>query len=130
MKFKILMIMIAALLLNLASNQAMAAKDPKIIVAKFHADWCGSCKAMEDSLVDLSNKFDGKEVLFVTFDRTNNTTTHHSELLASAMELGEIYDSHAGTGYVLLIDPKNGNVIEKLKGMSTKEMGNSIAAKL
>ncbi|MEM9400177.1 MAG: thioredoxin family protein [Verrucomicrobiota bacterium] len=132
MKSKILILTAVALSIGaiFTGSDAMAAKQPKLVAAKFHADWCGSCKAMGDAIIDLSNKFDGKEVLFVTFDRTNTTTRHHSELLASAMDLDKVYDGNEGTGYVLLIDAESGEVIEKMKGMTAKEMGNTIAGKL
>jgi len=53
---------------------------------------------------DLQNKFDGKPVLFVTLDFTNRTTHYQSELLASALGMGEAYKANQGTGFILLLN--------------------------
>ena len=96
---------ITSLLLTVVVTAALAAAEsPKLIVAKFHADWCASCKAMGEVEKDLENKFDGKSVLFVTFDRTNNSSSHQSELLASGLGLAEVYKANQGTGFLLVLD--------------------------
>ena len=59
---------------------------------------------------DLQNKFDGKPVLFVTLDFTNRTTHYQSELLASALGMGEAYKANQGTGFILLIDSQTRNI--------------------
>ena len=121
-----------ALLLTWGTPHAAdAPAAPSLVAVKFHADWCGSCKAMGSVFEDLTNKFDGSPVLFVTFDRTNMTTKHQSELLASALGLGAVYSENSGTGFILLIDPATHKTLHKLtKDQTPKEMAKAIESKL
>ena len=77
---------------------------PKVIAAKFHSDNCGSCKVMAPAVGEVKSQYGEGDVLFVTFDRTSETTSNQSKLLAHALGLGDIYDATAKTGKVLLID--------------------------
>ena len=72
---------------------------------------------------DLQNKFDGKPVLFVTLDFTNRTTHYQSELLASALGMGEAYTANQGMGFILLLDSQTRNISARLTSNQTmKEM--------
>ncbi len=86
---------------------------PKLIALKFHADWCGSCKAMGPVFSDLQNKLDGKPVLFYQLDFTNNTTKHQAYLMASALDVDSVVKANPGTGFILLIDAKSKKVLQK-----------------
>jgi len=90
----------------LGINMAKAGSQPKIIAVKFHADWCGACKAMGSVFTDLRNKLDGKPVLFVELDFTNATTRHQSMLLASALGISPALKENPETGFILLFDEK------------------------
>ncbi|MCG8417780.1 MAG: thioredoxin [Proteobacteria bacterium] len=107
-----------------AGSERSTAAD--LMAVKFHADWCGSCKVIGPHFTNLGNKFDGKKVLFLTLDMTNESTQRQSEYLASALGLGKVWKSHAPkTGYILLIEPKSRQIVGKLtkkddfKAMST-----------
>lgn len=103
---------------------------PKVTAALFYADWCGSCKTLDPKLKKAKKeaKLSSKDVLFVTFDLTNNDTKHQSKLLANSLGLGELYrDNRGKTGYVALIDNKNGQQITKItKKQSTREIAQVI----
>jgi hypothetical protein len=76
---------------------------------------------------DLQNKFDGKPVLFVTLDFTNRTTHYQSELLASALGMGEAYKANQGTGFILLLGSEKRNISARLTSKQTlKEMSAEI----
>ena len=98
---------------------------PSVIAVKFHADWCGSCKAMGPVFEDLTNKFDGKPILFITLNMTNTTTRHQAEYLAAA--LGQ--ENHwarlkSKTGIILLVDGFHKSELATLTAkQNIKEMG-------
>ena len=80
---------------------------------------------------DLTNKFDGKPVLFVTLDMTNLTKKHHAMMLGSALGISQVMEQNPGTGFILLIDPKDKKVIKKLTSdMDASQMSDAIAAAL
>lgn len=122
---------ILALMMTLLSFQSFAQKaetsPPELIAVKFHADWCGSCKAMGPAFSDLRNKLDGESVLFVELDFTNNTSKHQAMLLASALGIDEVVAQNKATGFILLLDRESKEVRDRfLKDKTVKEMAKSI----
>ena len=112
-----------------AMDQAPATADsPKLIAIKFHADWCGSCKAMGDVFTDLANKLDGAPVLFVEIDQTNRTTAAQAEYMVAALGAGQLWGEYGGkTGFILLIDADTKQVAGKLtKEHSVKDMAKAV----
>ncbi len=102
-------------------------EQPKLLVVKFHADWCGSCRALGPVLADLTNKLDGKLVLFTQLDFTNNSVKHQSYLLASALGIETIVKNNNSTGFLLVIDSKTKTIKAKLtKSQTVKEMAKEI----
>lgn len=93
-------------------SSAVAGDAPKLLVVKSHADWCGSCKAIEPSFVDLKNKFDGAPLLFVTLDFTNQTTTNQTALLASQLGLDSSLVETRKTGFITVMDTE-GKILKK-----------------
>ncbi len=107
-------------------NAAESGCQPTIIAVKFHADWCGACKAMGAVFTDLRNKLDDKPVLFVELDFTNATTRHQAMLMASALGINPALEENPGTGFILLLDGKR-QVTGKLTSPQTlKQMAAEI----
>lgn len=79
---------------------------------------------------DLQNKFDGKPVLFVTLDFTNRTTHYQSELLASALGMGEAYKANQGTGFILLLNQTRDISARLTSKQTLKEMSAAINQQL
>ena len=110
------------------ARPTMHDEGPEIIAIKFHADWCGYCKAMGPVFDELQAKYDQQPVLFVVFDQTREFNRRQSQYLADALGLEDVWDEHGGkTGFVLLIDAKTNKIIERLgHERSLKEMGASL----
>jgi thiol:disulfide interchange protein len=93
-------------------TQSSELPKPKLLAVKFHADWCAVCKQMEFLFEDLNDKFDGRQVLFVTLDITNQTRRNHAQLLAAALGLESLWKMNAGkTGTVYLLNPGDKQVL-------------------
>ena len=106
-------------------------KETKLYAVKFHADYCGGCKALTPSLKTLNTKLEGDGVEFVKFDFTSADTKAKSEKMASKLGLSELYASNKGTGYVLLVDADTKETVGKLTSMqSVDEMYSSIKKNL
>ncbi len=58
---------------------------PRLIVARFHADWCPRSPSIEPIYDELADNFEHEPVLFVTFDITSAQTRQRSWKLAQAL---------------------------------------------
>ena len=98
---------------------------PAIIAVKFHADWCGYCKAMGPVFEELQAKYDKQPVLYVTFDQTREFNRQQSQYLAATMGLDDAWTQHGGkTGFILLIDAASKKVVKRLNHeMTLKQIG-------
>lgn len=103
-----------------------------IIALKFHADWCGSCKAMGPVFTDLANKFDTEPVLFVTLDQTTQSSRRQALFLAQALGLDKVWAEDGGkTGFILLVNAKSMEVLARLtKDQDIKAMGGELTKAL
>jgi len=118
--------MLRTLVLLLTLGGTLAAADaPELIAVKFHADWCGSCKAMGDVFEELQEKYDTQPVLYVTLDQTREHQRTQSAYLAKALGLGGVWKEHGGsTGFILLIDAESKDVVARLtREQNLKAMG-------
>jgi thiol-disulfide isomerase/thioredoxin len=113
----------------IAQEQAQDTNKPAVIAVKFHADWCGSCKAMGSTFEELQAKFDTLPVLYVVLDHTREFNRKQSAYLAHTMGLDDVWAEYGGkTGFVLLIDGETKEVITKLTHQQNlKEMGTLLA---
>ncbi len=105
--------------------EASAVVGPKIIAVKFHADWCGYCKAMGGVYEEMQAKFDQQPVLWITLDQTRENNRKQSEYLAQALNMNDIWAENGGkTGFILLVNTRTRRVVDKLTHEQTlKEMG-------
>lgn len=104
-------------------------KAPEIMVTKFYADWCGSCKEMKPAFDAFLNATEEEPTLYVHFDLTDDQTRQKSAYLAHSMGLSDIYKANAGkTGYALLVDADSKKVLDRLtKEMSKDQMLNALS---
>ena len=106
-------------------------KETKLYALKFHADYCGSCKALTPSLKELDAKLEGEEVEFVVFDFTSAETKEESEKMASKLGVSKIYSNNQATGFVLLVDADSKETLAKLtRNQSVDEMYKTVKKNL
>lgn len=105
-----------------------ATKPAEVIAVKFHADWCGYCKAMGPVFEELQAKYDQQPVLYVEFDQTREFDRKQSAYMASALGLDDVWKEFGGkTGFVLLIDATTRKVVERLTyEQNLKAMGEAL----
>jgi len=97
------------------AQKSNSIEGPKLILVKFHADWCKICRAMGSVFEDLQNKMDGKNILFVKLDFTNNQTKHQANMLGASLGIAAVLKkNYRRTGFILIIDPKTKQVLQKL----------------
>ena len=100
---------------------------PQVFVAKVHADWCGSCRALEPIIVKLKDTFADDPVLFVTLDVTSKTTISQARLLAVVLGIEEQLKENNKTGLLLVWSSSENKLVEILTLKSThEEMVNTI----
>lgn len=98
----------------------------EIIVAKIHADWCGSCKILEPSFAALKQRF-SDVATFVVFDRTDKESTQKSKQIAEELHLEDAFKEHKKTGQILVFNAKSGQLLHTFNKKNTlKEMETSI----
>lgn len=86
----------------------------QLYVVKVHADWCGSCTALEPILTEVKTSLADKPVLFVTLDVTDAAKVEASRLLAAALDIEGHMKANNKTGLVLLISAKDKKLVETL----------------
>ena len=108
-----------------AADATAKTPGPKLIAIKFHADWCGSCKAMGNVYEELQEKHDQQPVLWLVLDHTRAHHRQQAAFLAQALDLDTVWEEHGGkTGFILLIDPEQQRVLVKLtREHGIKQMG-------
>ena len=115
---KVIYLMAVAMVFSLttvsAENNPTEGDDAKLYALKFHADYCGACKALTPSLTELHSKLEGEGVEFVKFDFTSAESKKKSEKIASELGVSDIYKDNQGTGFVLLVDAESKETVGKL----------------
>lgn len=107
---------------NSANTQASKAQNDLLLV-KYHADWCGSCKTLTPMLAELNGKLAGKKVKYVELDFTDETTISAAKSQASMLGLEQFLTEKQKTGYVAIIDANSKKELGRLtKTQSVGEM--------
>ena len=95
----------------------------KLLALTFHADYCGACKALNPSVMNLQAKLEGQPVQWVKFDFTSKESKAKSAELASELGVSDHYRNNQATGFVLLVDADTKKQVGKLTSeQSSDEM--------
>ena len=90
-----------------------ASATPRLV--KVHADWCGTCTALEPTWKELVAEL-GQRVDPHVFDVTDRSSLRETRLQAESLGLGDFLDSYQGkTGTIALIGP-DGSWVRTFKG--------------
>ena len=96
-------------------GEMQAATPAKPVIAKIHADWCGTCTRLNPTMAELEKRV-GDEATVVTLDVTNKDAVAKSEAEAQRLGVKKFFDSYKGkTGTVGVIDT-NGKIVQIYKG--------------
>ncbi len=97
------------------AESSSAANSAQPYVVKVHADWCGTCSALEPTWKKIEAEYQGKARL-VVFDVTNKKAVEKSRTEAKLLGLTEVFDRYKGkTGTIVVLDAQ-GNPIAVMKG--------------
>ncbi len=84
--------------------EAPGVEQPDLIVARFHADWCGACKTLAPKFDALKQAAADERVLFVTLDMTTDESRRQAALLAGALGLDKAWArSGMKTGQAMIV---------------------------
>ena len=107
----------------------------KIFAVYFSAKWCPNCQILSPIVAEARAKgeLDAKDVLFVTLDLSDKASIHQSQLLTSALGLGDyIAAQGSSTGYLALVDATSKHEIARFDSKATvdrivKSMNDALA---
>jgi len=105
---------LAALLLAALPAQAeeMAAKP---IIAKIHADWCGTCTRLNPTMAALEQRV-GDEATIVTLDVTDKAAVARSSAEADRLGIRKFFDAYKGKTGTVGVMARDGKIVQIYKG--------------
>ena len=89
-------------------------KKAKLYAVAFHADYCGACKKIGPSVMELAERMKDQSVEFVKFDFTSDESRSKTKEKAKEYGLEEVLASNKGTGYVVLVEADTKKEVGKL----------------
>jgi thiol-disulfide isomerase/thioredoxin len=126
-KFKlssIIMLSLSAIIIAtvVVSAESKSVQKPELLVVKYDADWCFSCKELDKVLPDVKKALADEPVLFVTLDLTDDISKKHTEMLVSVLGIQEDWvDMKGYTGLINVIDPKTKERLTQLNMVHSAE---------
>ena len=114
---------------NIENNNSTKSKK-EVLLVKYHADWCGSCKALSPMLEKLNQKLSGKNTKYVELNLTDNSTTELAKSLVKNHGIAPLAEKQK-TGFVSIIDANSKEILGKLtKTQSVDEMYQEVLSHL
>jgi thiol-disulfide isomerase/thioredoxin len=107
----------ATLLLSHAAVAEKPAEDTPLVV-KIHADWCGTCRALNPTWDQLQSKY-GDSLRFVVLDVTNRSDVEAATAEADRLDIRAVFDAYKSkTGTIAVLNGRTHEVVEVLKGVT------------
>ncbi len=95
------------------------ARKPKLMLVKFHADWCPKCKALETPWAAATQDMVADDILFVRLDRTDKKTSRQSAFHMAALGMPEAWAKYSRqNGLMVLFDTETGEELHVFSGAS------------
>ena len=128
MKIKSIFVGLFFVLLFSFQNEAKARKinfvntsPPKIMVVKFHADWCVYCIEMGTMFEELEKKYRRAPSVFLSLDLTTDNTRYEAEKHVYSYGIEDVYANSFATGQILILDFKTKEILKKMTKVTTLE---------
>jgi len=104
------------------TESPVPAVSPQALAVLFYADWCASCKELDPKIEQARKALPDSPILFTRLDLTDENTRRQAGMLADALGLRDIFAEFGDkTGFLLLIDPKTGAVVDRVNRDATVE---------
>lgn len=111
--------------------QLGAPVEPRFIAVRIHADWCNRTPVVTPVFTRLLEEFGGEDVLFVSFDMTDDARRSQSRQLTATLGIEEILEPPFESGMIKLVDRERGRVVATVTGdEGVSEMETILAAGL
>ena len=105
---------LAALVLVSASAQAEEAA-AKPIIAKIHADWCGTCTKLNPTMAELQERV-GDQATIVVLDVTDKDAVAASAAEADRLGIRKFFDAYKSKTGTVGVIAVNGKIVQVYKG--------------
>lgn len=97
-------------------------RKPKLILVKFHADWCPICRALEPAWEDANERMAADDILFVRLDRTDKRTSRQSAFHMAALGMPQAWEKYSRqNGQMVLFDTETGKELAVFSGRTAGE---------
>lgn len=87
-----------------------AGRGTKPTVVLLHADWCGACKKLAPTMVELKQQY-GDRLNFVDLDVTNEETTAQASEKAGQLGIGKFFEANKKKSSLVAVVGKGGKLL-------------------
>lgn len=109
--------LVAGLVLTGVAVAEEAAESSPLMV-KIHADWCGTCRALNPTWEQLQTRY-GDSLRFVILDVTNKSDVAKAAAEADRLGIRAVFDQYKSrTGTIAVVNGKTHEVVEVMKGVT------------
>lgn len=91
---------------------------PKVLLVKFHADWCPKCRSLVEPYNTMTEAFSSRGLLAIKFDITDDQNRHQSAMHAALVDMEQTWMDHGAgkkTGFMLLVDAQSKQTLAVIK---------------